>query len=102
MVIFGRAAAYSVGPVGVAGTGTFRALVEDQYQGAIRQEVAARETIKIPHSLNSEPAGTALIGKRGIEETVTKHPFPLAQRRADRLLDVLEWLRLPRFRPARG
>lgn len=88
-VVFVRAAADAIAPVGVARTRSFASLVEREDERAVRKVLADAESVDRPHCLYTEAASAALISERAVDETVGQYPFPIFDCGTDRLGDVI-------------
>jgi hypothetical protein len=83
------AAADTIRCLAVPQPGAVATLFQHQEQASVGQEVARAEAVEGANRGNAEAAGAALIGKRGIDETVAQHPAAGRQRRLDPPLDMV-------------
>ena len=65
----------------VTGAGSLAALLEKENQRAIGIAAVEPERVDLPHRLDPEPAGTALVGERAIDEPVAQNPAASLQSR---------------------
>ena len=73
----------------VTGTSASSAFSQGEDERPVREMLANSEGVNCPDGLDSELAGTPLIGKRAVDESIGEDPFACFNRRTDDLVDVI-------------
>ena len=74
---------------GLRGPGEAGFDVDIDENGAVRDQSAAGDAVEVVDGIGAEATAGALVGERGVCESIAQYDFPCGERRQDHFVDVL-------------